>query len=61
MASIEYGRTRDEIIDMVQKLLEKDGRPNPFNHNRPGKDWWYAFLRCHPEIALHIPEPLQIA
>jgi len=46
---------------MVKNLLDKGGRQNPFVNNRPGKDWWYAFLRCHPELALRTPEHLQLA
>ena len=44
MNKIGYGQTRRQICEMVKKILDKDGRPNPFKDNRPGKDWWYAFL-----------------
>lgn len=44
MAKIGYGQTRHQICEMVKKIIEKDGRPNPFKDNRPGKDWWYTFL-----------------
>jgi len=60
MAKIGYGRTRQQICEMV-KLLDKDNRPNPFTDNLPGKDWWYAFLRRHPKISMGSPEPLQLA
>ena len=61
MGKIGYGCTREQISLMVQKPLDKDGRQNPFLNNRPGKDWWYAFLRRHPELAMRSPEPLQLA
>ena len=41
---------------MVIKLVEKDGCQNPFADNRPGKDWWYAFLCQHSELAMCTPE-----
>ena len=61
MGRIRYGRTREQISMMVKKLLDKDGRQNPFVDNRPGKDWWYAFLRRHPELTMRTPEHLQLA
>ena len=36
--------TRRQVCDMVKKILDKVGRPNPFVNNRPGKDWWYSFV-----------------
>ena len=44
MAQIGYGQTKRQILEVVKKILDKDGRPNPFADNRPGKDWWYGFL-----------------
>ena len=61
MGRIGYGWTREQMSMMVKKILDKDGRQNPFVDNRPGKDWWYAFLRRHPELAMRTPEHLQLA
>ena len=61
MGRIGYGRTREQMSMMVKKILDKDGRQNPFVDNRPGKDWWYAFLRRHPELAIRTLEHLQLA
>lgn len=44
MTKIGYGQTRRQICETVKKILDKDGRQNPFVDNRPGKDWWYGFL-----------------
>ena len=43
-ASIGYGHTREQISDMVKRLLDEDGRTNPFVNNYPGRNWWYGFL-----------------
>ena len=59
MAAIGYGQTRQQLIEMVRKIMDTTGRPNPFKDNRPGKDWWYAFLRRHPEISARNPQALQ--
>ena len=44
MYEIEYCQTGRQVTEMIKKILDKDGRPNPFKDNRPGKDWWYSFL-----------------
>lgn len=36
----------------VMKIMDEDGRPNPFQNNKPGKDWYYGFVRRHPELAV---------
>ena len=61
MGKIGYGRTREQISAAVKKLLDRNGRQNPFVDNRPGKDWWYAFLRRHPQLTMRSPEHLQLA
>ena len=61
MADIGYGRTREQVCLIVKKILDKDGRANPFTDNYPGKDWWYAFLRRHPQLSVRLPESLQLA
>jgi hypothetical protein len=39
------------LLDTVLKILEEDGRNNPFQNNRPGDGWFNGFLKRHPEIA----------
>jgi hypothetical protein len=58
MAAIGYGRTRNELLDMVKKILDSEGRSSPFTNNRPGKDWYYAFLRRNPSISERTPMQL---
>ena len=60
MAEIGYGQTRIQVTEMVKKILDRTGRPNPFQDNRPGKDWWYMFLHRHPKVSLKTPQALQI-
>ena len=43
---------------MVKKILDKDGRPNPFKDNRPRKDWWYSFL-SRSKLAWRSPSALE--
>ncbi|KAJ8304124.1 hypothetical protein KUTeg_017707 [Tegillarca granosa] len=52
MSRIGFGRTKQELLTTVKNILDKDGRPNPFTDNRPGKDWYYAFVKRHPELSM---------
>ena len=61
MAEIGYGQTRRQVCEMVKRIMDRTKRPNPFTDNRPGKDWWYAFLRRHPQVVMRQPQALQAA
>ena len=61
MGKIGYGRTRDQVFDIVAEIVSKDGRTNPFVNGRPGRKWWELFKKRHPEITLRSPEKLQLA
>jgi len=58
MASMGFGRTKNELLDAVKRILDTDGRSTPFKENRPGKDWYYAFLKRHPELSSRTPQQL---
>ena len=61
MCKIGYGRTKDQLTLAVKAILDKDGQPNPFTDNRPGKDWVKAFLSRHPNLSLRKTQKLPIA
>ena len=61
MGQIGYERTREQIFDIVVKIVTKDGHPNPFVDGKPGHKWWALFKKRHPEISLRTPERLQLA
>ncbi|XP_060578915.1 uncharacterized protein LOC132735898 [Ruditapes philippinarum] len=58
MAKIGFGRNRNELLDTVKQILDAEGRTTQFKDNRPGKDWFYGFLRRHPEISERAPQQL---
>lgn len=59
MAEVGYGQCRQQVCTIVKRILDNNARPNPFPNNLPGKDWWYAFLKRHPEISLRTPQALE--
>lgn len=58
MSKIGYGRSKQELLDIVQKIIQADSRSTRFKDQRPGKDWYYGFMRRHPEISLRSPRQL---
>lgn len=58
MYEIGYSQTRQQVTETVEKILDKDGRPNPFKDNRPGKDWWYSLLSRN-KLAWRSPSALE--
>ncbi|XP_038064690.1 uncharacterized protein LOC119735070 [Patiria miniata] len=55
---MSYGRMKQELALMVKKILDENGRPNPFKKNTPGRCWMRGFLRRHPEISTRVPQPV---
>ena len=60
MAEIGYGCTRDQVLNVVAKIVQ-DGRPNRFVNGRPGRKWWSLFKERNPRVCLRTPEKLQLA
>ena len=54
MAKIGYGRTVQELLLIVRKILDEDGRPNPFKDNKPGRSWMKGFFKRHPNISKRV-------
>nr|CAI5829451.1 unnamed protein product [Callosobruchus analis] len=51
-----FPQRRHDIQTSVKSFLDDNPRKNPFKNNIPGKHWYRAFLRRHPEIAIRTPE-----
>ena len=61
MAKIGYGRSSEELRLVVKKILDKDGRKNPFTNNMPGYGWLNGFMKQHPQISLRQAESLSMS
>ena len=48
MTEIGYGQTKQQLQYLVKHIVEKDGQPNHFSGNLPGKKWWQLFKQHNP-------------
>lgn len=56
VAEIGHGRTRQEVIAIVQRVLIARG-----SSKNVSSGWWNSFVSRHPEITLRVPATLSIA
>ncbi|XP_072376192.1 uncharacterized protein, partial [Diabrotica undecimpunctata] len=61
LATKEFPRKREEILNSVQTFLTENPRPNPFKNNRPGDSWLKAFLKSHPTTVQRTSEAVSSA
>ncbi|CAD6244765.1 GSCOCG00013462001-RA-CDS [Cotesia congregata] len=46
-----FAITKNQLLDSVRDMIVALGRKTPFKDNRPGRHWFEAFLRRHPDAA----------
>lgn len=50
--------TRDHLLDSVEYIVNKNGKITPFADGRPGKNWFRAFMKRHPELSMRLSQNL---
>nr|XP_054764527.1 uncharacterized protein LOC129271180 isoform X2 [Lytechinus pictus] len=55
MSRVSQCPSKKDIIQVVKKILDDDGRETPFKNNQPGEKWFNLFLKRHPELAPGTP------
>ncbi|XP_047106666.1 uncharacterized protein LOC124775876 [Schistocerca piceifrons] len=58
MAKVGFPITKLKLLDSVQHLIEQLKCKNPFVFNHPGKTWYSAFLKRHPNIGIRMSQNL---
>lgn len=48
--------TKNQLLESVLVICQNIKRNNPFKDGKPGRTWYEAFLRRHPEISERISE-----
>ena len=60
MARFGFPHTPAQIKGAIKLILDKSKiKIKDFNQNRPGKTWFYAFLRCHLDIKMGCVKKLE--
>ncbi|KAG5895399.1 hypothetical protein JTB14_018753 [Gonioctena quinquepunctata] len=52
VGNVGFPVTKTQLLDSVEMLVKKLKRTNEFTNGRPGRHWYEAFLRRHPEVSL---------
>ncbi|GFS07711.1 jerky protein [Elysia marginata] len=60
MADWAYGVTSEEVKDIAQPFVVKNGLEVPFKEGRPGYDWLMNFHKRHPETVPGKTEQLSV-
>ncbi|KAF4518446.1 hypothetical protein B566_EDAN002100 [Ephemera danica] len=47
---------KSDILDMVEKIVKRDGLQCPFTFDRPGRKWYDCFMRRHPDLKQKMSE-----
>lgn len=56
-----YGLTRKGLCELAHQYAEKNNIAHPFTNGIAGPQWYYNFMKRHPELSLRAPEPTSIA
>ncbi|CAG5079207.1 Similar to TIGD1: Tigger transposable element-derived protein 1 (Homo sapiens) [Cotesia congregata] len=52
--------TKQKLLDSVKLLCDSDDRKTPFVDNRPGRSWYEAFIKRHPQVSEIVSENLSV-
>jgi hypothetical protein len=49
---------KQQLLEVVRKLVINLDRPNPFKDGLPGKGWFQNFMKRHPTVAKRVTQNL---
>nr|XP_023029868.1 uncharacterized protein LOC111517823 [Leptinotarsa decemlineata] len=53
-----FPQRKQDLLNVVEEIVSKDERKNPFKNNKPEETWYQSFLKRHKNIALRKAEGL---
>ncbi|KAJ8933913.1 hypothetical protein NQ314_013714 [Rhamnusium bicolor] len=59
LAACGFPIKKDELLNTVQKIVQKEKLKTPFTNGRPGGSWFYGFMKRHSHLALKNAEALE--
>ena len=54
-----YGLSREDIMTMAFKIVERTGRQHPFQDGVAGRGWYDGFMARHSNLTLRTAQPLK--
>ncbi|XP_074106824.1 uncharacterized protein LOC141532394 [Cotesia typhae] len=52
--------TKQKLLESVKLFCDYDDRKTPFVDNKPGRSWYEAFIKRHPEVSEKVSETLSV-
>ncbi|KAJ8967707.1 hypothetical protein NQ314_002653, partial [Rhamnusium bicolor] len=59
LAACGFPIKKDELLNTVQKIVQKEKLKTPFTNGRLGGSWFYSFMKRHSHLALKNAEALE--
>ena len=56
MADIGFGLTRENIMEIVYKIVEEDHHKHFFHDDMAGRGWFEGFRASHPNFTIWTPQ-----
>lgn len=61
MAKAGFPIGKESLLTSVQHLIKELKRKNPFKDDRPGRKWYYSFLKRNPEVSTRTAQNLTLS
>ena len=50
MADMGFGLTKEDIMNIAFRIVDKSGRNHPFSNGMAGRGWFEGFRAQHPQL-----------
>jgi hypothetical protein len=58
ISEMGFGLTKEGVMGMAFKIVEKSQRPHPFKNGHAGRAWFDGFMKRHSKLTIRSPQPL---
>ena len=58
MAEMGFGLTKEDILRLAFRIVDKTGRQHPFKDGLAGRAWFEGFKSRHTNLTIRTPQPL---
>ena len=58
MADLGFGLSRDTVMHLAYKIVDKAKRKHPFKDEKAGRAWFDGSIKRNPKLTIRSPQPL---